>query len=165
MRSGFMLVLAGCLSLSSAATTLAVTPAQKCEAGKLKAAGKDARCRANVLAKMALGGTGDLAACDTKLSDTYTKLQASGGCAMPNGADTSIVTDFIDTASVCTNQMLSGNFPGGCCTAQGGACIADNDCCGTSPSGFIRGNPYFCHCNNASASPCNASGGFCDILQ
>jgi hypothetical protein len=156
--SGFMLVLAGCLSLSSAATTLAVTPAQRCEAGKLKAAGKDAACRANALAKTALGGTGDLAACDTKLSATYTKLQASGGCTSSLGADASIVTDFVDTASACTNEMLSGNFPVGCCTAQGGACLVDNDCCGTSPNGFIRGTPYFC--NKTGGTP-----GFCDVLQ
>ena len=157
--SGLMFLLASCLSLSVGRTTLAAsTPAQKCEAAKLKAAGKDAACRANALAKMVLGGTSDLAACDMKLSDAYTKLQAKGGCATPLGADASIVTDFVDTASACTNEMLSGNFPVGCCTAQGGTCLVNNDCCGTSPTGFIRGTPYFC--NTTGGTP-----GFCDVLQ
>jgi hypothetical protein len=157
---GFMLVLAGCLSLSCAATTFAqVTVAQKCEAAKLKAAGKDAACRANALARTALGGTSDLAACDTKLSTTYTNLETNLGCPTPLGADTSIVTDFVDTATICVNRMAIGLFPTPCCSDQGGPCAVDTDCCGGSPNGFIRGFPYFCYTAGGTAP------GVCSVLQ
>jgi hypothetical protein len=154
--SSFMLVLAGGLILSFAASTLAATPAQTCEARKLKAAGKDASCRASALAKMVLGGTSDPAACDMKLAAVYAKLDASGNCATTG--DNSAATDFVDTAILCTNELVTGAFPSPCCTAQGGACLHDNDCCGPSPTGFKVGQPYFC--NMTGGSP-----GFCDVLQ
>jgi hypothetical protein len=155
----FVLTVAACLSLSSAATVLAgATLAQKCEAGKLKAAGKAASCRANALAKVALGGTADPSVCDTKLQTVFAKLEAKGGCTTALGEDLGIVTNFVDTASACNAEMLSGTFPTACCSDQGQPCAVDNDCCGTSPSGFIRGTPYFCNTSGGTAP------GFCDVL-
>ena len=160
MRSfGLALMIACSLSLSLAGTVLAgATAAQRCEAGKLKAAGKAAACRASALAKMALGGTGDLAACDMKLGEAFSKLEARGGCTTTLGEDVGIVTNFVDNASSCNAEMLSGTFPTACCKDQGQSCAEDNDCCGTSPSGFIRGTPYFCNTSGGTAP------GFCDVL-
>ncbi|HLK10997.1 MAG TPA: DUF1566 domain-containing protein [Candidatus Binatia bacterium] len=66
----------------------ALTAAQKCQAAKLIAAGKDAACQASALAKAALGGVNTVGKCDAKLSAAFTKLEAKGGCASTNDAPT-----------------------------------------------------------------------------
>ncbi len=62
------------------AATADITLAQKCEARQLKAAGKDAACRAGQLVKGLLGGTADLTKCSTTFDTAFMNAEAKGGC-------------------------------------------------------------------------------------
>ena len=109
-RFRFVLALVCCLTLTWAGTALAaITAAQKCQASKLKAAGKDAACQANALAKAALGGVNTVSQCDTKLAAVFTKLEATGGCATKGDAPT--IAARIDASSLVVRASVF--FPGG----------------------------------------------------
>src|SRR6516165_7746627 len=108
-RFRFVLALVCCLTLTWAGTALAaITAAQKCQASKLKAAGKDAVCQANALAKAALGGVNTVSQCDARLQATFTKLEAKGGCATKNDAAATVAQ--IDRSSIVVRGLYF--FPG-----------------------------------------------------
>ena len=96
--------LGACLAWSAPAFS-AASPAQKCEATKLKLAGKDAACRAKALAKIALGGTADLTTCEAKLSAGFAKVEAKGGCATTG--DAGAVATPIDAAVATVDALLA----------------------------------------------------------
>jgi hypothetical protein len=105
-----MLALVGGLSVLWAAPgDAAMTAAQKCQATKLVAAGKDAACQASALAKAALGGTNTVSQCDAKLGAVFTKLEAKGGCATKGDAPT--IAARIDSSSLVVRASVF--FPGG----------------------------------------------------
>lgn len=89
------------------------TPARKCQATKLKAAGKACDCRHAVASKaLATGGTPDFSKCAVKLADAFTKAEAKGGC--PNtgegaGVDGRLTSLVSDLETALGASMASGN--------------------------------------------------------
>jgi hypothetical protein len=75
----------------------APTDAQKCEAAKLRAAGKKASCEAKVLAKLALGREADVAKCDAAFAAAFAKAEEKGGCGTTGDSGTvaSRIGDFV----------------------------------------------------------------------
>jgi hypothetical protein len=92
-----------------AATTVstasgAVTPEQKCEATKLKLAGKNAACRAAALAKTAVGRVGDVGKCDMKLTTDFAKVNAKGVC--PPSGDAASIAATVAGTFVAIDRLL-----------------------------------------------------------
>jgi hypothetical protein len=71
----------------AAATATADTPAEKCEAGKLKEAGKFLLCRLKAEAKAVPGGAAETAKCDAKLASKWAGLESKAAGACPTNGD------------------------------------------------------------------------------
>jgi len=102
--------------------------AQKCEALKLKAAGKNAVCQTRQMAKAVTGGTADLGACGAKLDAVFAKLEAKGGCTTTG--DASAVGSRINAAANVVLTNLSALCTPTTCTDNGGSCGIVSDGCG-----------------------------------
>lgn len=95
------------VSLAPATTALAVDPAGKCEAIKLKAAGKHGYCRLVVEADAVQRGTDiDYTACDKKFARRWENAEFRGAC--PTNGDASSVRDEIADNSDRLALRLSG---------------------------------------------------------
>lgn len=115
-------------------TLAAEGAAQKCEALKLKAAGKNAACQTRQLAKMVAGGTADLDACSAKLAAAFAKLEAKGGCATTG--DATAIASQLNTAANGILTNLGGSCAPKTCGDSGGSCgIVSDDCGGTLDCG------------------------------
>ena len=86
------------------------TPSAKCQATKLKAAGKACDCRHAVASKaLATGGTPDFTKCADKLAAAFAKADAKGGCPLTGeggtvgGRLTSLVSD-LETALLASGS-------------------------------------------------------------
>ncbi len=79
------------------------TPAAKCEANKLKTAGKYGQCLLKALAKAAKkkAPEADYTRCDSKFVGKWAKIEAKGGCAT-TGDDTSVAAAVIDHPETAT---------------------------------------------------------------
>jgi hypothetical protein len=106
----------------------AATAAQRCEAAKLKAAGKNAACRTRALAQVAIRGEADLGACSTKFASAFAKLDAKGGCATTG--DAAVIESRIDTVTDSILTNLSGACAPRTCSDGGGSCGIISDGCG-----------------------------------
>jgi dienelactone hydrolase len=97
----------------TAAATAGPSPAVKCQAAKLKAAGKACDCRHGVVAKaLASGGTPDFTKCADKLGAAFTKAEAKGGCpATGEGTtvDGRLVSLVSDLQTALQASMASGD--------------------------------------------------------
>lgn len=91
------------------ASALAATPSEKCNADKLKHAGKYAECRAKATAKaIKTGDSADYGRCDTKLSEKWsdTELDAEGAC--PTNGDAADVQGQVTGDIGVLDLMLAG---------------------------------------------------------
>lgn len=93
----------------AATHVLAATPAQKCQAGKNRAAGKYAACRHSAEAKLAssgnlLGYALAMGKCATKFSATWVRLEAHAGGACPSNGDAVSIGNVVDeyTSNIAT---------------------------------------------------------------
>ncbi len=111
-RIAVLVVLVAALGWSAAAEA-GPTPARKCQATKLKAAGKACDCRHAVASKaLATGGTPDFSKCAAKLADAFTKAESKGGC--PNtgegaGVDGRLTSLVADLETALGAGMASGD--------------------------------------------------------
>lgn len=108
MRTVRIVVLVVAVSLLGAVPTHGqVTPADKCAAGKMKAAAKKAACELLIDAKGAVkGGTPDYSKCADKFAAAFAKLEARGGCAtvgdaasIENSTDAYVADTFSNLAN------------------------------------------------------------------
>lgn len=89
------------------------SPARKCQATKLKAAGKACDCRHAVASKaLATGGSPDFSKCAAKLADAFAKAESKGGC--PNtgegaGVDGRLTSLVSDLETALGASMASGD--------------------------------------------------------
>jgi pimeloyl-ACP methyl ester carboxylesterase len=109
-RIAVLVVLVATLGVGMAAEA-GPTPARKCQATKLKAAGKACDCRHAVASKaLATGGTPDFSKCAAKLAAAFTKAESKGGCpntgegAGVDGRLTSLVSDLETALGVGTGD-------------------------------------------------------------
>lgn len=85
------------------------TPAQKCDASKLKASGKKAACRMTEMAKAATGGVADLTKCSTKFAPAFTKAETKAGVGVcPTEGDASAIEGVIDADTNTLQAKLGG---------------------------------------------------------
>jgi cysteine-rich repeat protein len=130
------------------------SPAQKCAAAKMKAAGKKyaarANCYAKALSKSVPVDTGCLQNAEDKFGDAFAKAEAKGGCTTPGDAAAIEVKVDVCVADIagdvgCGNGELDGDEEcddgntmsgDGCsatcqnqCIGNGGVCANDAQCC------------------------------------
>jgi hypothetical protein len=96
------------VALCWAAGAAATPQGDKCEAAKLRAAGKKALCRLKEDAKAVLGKTADLAKCSTKLSEKFTAAETAGGPECPTTGDAAGIEARVDAATDGIAQALAG---------------------------------------------------------
>ncbi|MCC6766968.1 MAG: DUF1566 domain-containing protein [Deltaproteobacteria bacterium] len=140
----------------SASAARAATPAQKCQAGKNKAAGKYAACRHGAEAKLATTGDGAAYAtaigkCTTKYGAAWQKLEANAGGACPSNGDETAIGTVVDG---CTTNIA---------TAVGGGvltdCPADLAACLAAPQGQrLKTEQYACYDAGGVVIPCAGTG-------
>jgi hypothetical protein len=99
--------------LALAATpALGATAAQKCQAGKLKIAGKYDFCRLKAEAKAAqTGDSPDYSKCDAKFSDKWSSIEAKGGGQCPTNGDVASMQTRITADANDVVACLNGACP------------------------------------------------------
>ena len=146
-------VVASCAALLWIATAQAAgTPAQQCQAGKNKAAGKYAACRDNAEARLA--ATGDTTKYDDAITKCETKYQAAwqkaeqkaldaGGTCTTTG-DQAAVQNVTDEYTDNVAQHLGG-APLGDCPGDLTSCSTDLSTCnsGTAAAGDVLSGKTF----------------------
>jgi hypothetical protein len=101
----FVVAAVGVATLAGAAGT----PSDRCEAAKLKAAGKKAMCQTKQMAKAVLGGLSDLPKCSTKFADAFGRAETSAGPGVcPTQGDVAVIASFIDVATDGIATALAG---------------------------------------------------------
>jgi Protein of unknown function (DUF1566) len=114
MRKNLRIITAVALTLVFAGTAVAKpTPAQQCESGKNKEAGKYAYCRQKAESKYAI--TGDATAratafqkCLDKYDDKWPKLEAKAAGTCPSTGDQTAIRAYLDTATTDVAAALAG---------------------------------------------------------
>jgi hypothetical protein len=173
--AGIAVVLSAAIFLSPAAATAAVTPQQKCEAGKNTVAGKYAACLHKAQQKFVNGGSVDIlgrdtaaAACGTKSSDKWTSLEAKAGAGIcPSEGDDTAVRDFMDACVEAVEDELAGgtlpldvetcNADLATCDSDLATCEGDLATCETS-IGVMRTGTTQCSDSSGVIIPCAGSG-------
>ncbi len=105
-------VVVGVLVCGTRAADAAGTPAQQCEVGKNKAAGKYAACRQNAEAKLAASGDAGnygmaIARCDTKFTTAWSKLEGKLPC--PSTGDAPILGARIAATTSSVAAVVGGD--------------------------------------------------------
>ena len=124
-----------------AAVALAgVTPAEKCEAAKLSAAGKYGACRLGAEKKAVLAGTAaDYTKCDTKYMAAWDKAETKYGGACPTSGDQGPVqTAITDDTGDLRSHLDGGPLEGGAQPLQTGQTQCDQ---GAGTLGACPGSP------------------------
>ncbi|MCK6557413.1 DUF1566 domain-containing protein [Candidatus Binatia bacterium] len=165
-RTGQYLIAAGLL-LAAVPATAALTPEQKCEAGKNQAAGKYADCRQK--AEAGLVKSGDLAKyntaigkCETKFQDKWQKLIDAATAASATCPDAPLAVsaykDVIDEHTDNIAQALGGGGLADCsgdlatCTAELAACYA------LPPAQRLKTGQTLCYDVSGTVIACAGSG-------
>lgn len=95
------------------------SPADKCQATKLKAAGKACDCRHAVASKaLATGGTPDFSKCAGKLAAAFAKADGKGGCPVTDEGAT------VDGRLISLVADLETALQAGTATGDAAACVA-----------------------------------------
>lgn len=123
-------------AVTAVTTQAAATPAQKCAAAKLKAAGTRAAAKLNCHAKAALKGSAVDAEClakaDTKFASAFTKAEAGGGCIV-NGDTASTGAQVDGMVSGVVAATPSASYPLSCFDAVQNGLETGVDCGGPCP--------------------------------
>ena len=124
---------------STTATALALTPADKCEADKLKRAGLYSACRLKSEAKaVKTGDAPDSAKCDLKFSEKWTSAEAKAAGACPTNGDEAAVHACLASHA---DGVVAALMSGGTC-GSGGLPQTGQDTCDTGGSlGACPGSP------------------------
>lgn len=101
-------ILAAMIVLSLAVSAAALSPADRCEADKLKRAGKYNFCRMKAESRAVKAGTApDYALCDLKLSQKWAAAESRGGGQCPTNGDLAVIAarigDDTDDLVACLN--------------------------------------------------------------
>ncbi|HZR81811.1 MAG TPA: DUF1566 domain-containing protein [Candidatus Binatia bacterium] len=104
---------AAVVGLLLASSALAATPAQNCQSGKNKEAGKYAACRQRAEATFALTGdaagrTARLATCGLKYGLRWPQIESLSGGSCPSSGDQTAIQGYLDTATTDVAKALGG---------------------------------------------------------
>ena len=123
MRREVMIGLSA-MGLLLAASAGALTPADKCEAGKLKEAGKYGFCRLKAEAKaVKTASLPDYSKCDAKYGVKWTAIETGGGGMCPSNVDQTAIQSFITQHTDDLASALDGG-PLPDCPADLATCLA-----------------------------------------
>lgn len=156
---GFVALLACCLFVGATAAQ-AITPEDKCEAKKLKEAGKYGFCRLKAESKgVKRGESPDFSKCDEKYSLKWQKAETKAGLGVcPSEGDEVAIQAFIaqhtdDIATALAGEPLP-NCPGDLASCQSDLTTCDGDLttC-TGDLGTCNGNLTTC---NSDLGTCNS---------
>lgn len=107
-----------CLALAASAASVwaAATPAQKCAADKMEAAGKHAECRHEAEARNALRPDqtklkNDLDRCAATQERTWTRIEAQAGGACPTNDDQEDVEEMSASETSAAAGAIAGSLP------------------------------------------------------
>lgn len=122
---------------STTATALALTPADKCEADKLKRAGLYSSCRLKSEAKaVKTGDAPDYAKCDLKFSEKWTSAESTAGGLCPtNGDEVAVHACLSGHADGVVAALMSGGTCGSGGLPQTGQDTCDPGACPGTPAG------------------------------
>jgi hypothetical protein len=124
-----------CLVLAAAllaAPAMAITAGEKCEADKLKTAGKYTFCRLNAESKAIKKGLPpDYAKCDEKYGDKWALVESKAGGMCPVSGDLGDIQTQATSATDDLAATIGGNPPAGCTgdllTCEGDLTTCDTD--------------------------------------
>ena len=126
-KAGSCVVLASALLLCEGASAL--SPADRCEAKKLKTAAKYGFCRLKAESKaVKAGGAPDFSKCDPKLSDKWTSTEADGKGQCPSNGDEALIQAFITQHTDDLAAALAGGPLPNCPACGNGAIDGDESC-------------------------------------
>jgi hypothetical protein len=109
LTSRFALVFAASIPLLSGNSLGAgPSPAQKCEAAKIKAAARKQSCVAASQARQALGGVTDTSRCTVAFNRAFSSAETTYGVSCPTTGDAGAIEQRVDAAQAGTVQFLSG---------------------------------------------------------
>lgn len=154
--------------ISSAGTVYGVAPAQQCQSGKNKEAGKYAHCLQKAEATLVKTGdtakyNGTIAKCEAKLADKWSKLEATAAAKGASCPDAPLVeADFktvIDEQSANITAALSG---GGLVWCGNGLKDAKESCDGSDLGGTSCASFGFKDGNLACTANCTPDTSGCN---
>ena len=120
-----------------AATASAVTPADKCEADKLKRAALYSACRLKAESKaVKSGGTPDYSKCDSKLSQKWMDAETKGAGMCPTNGDESAIHACLAGHA---DGIVAALMGGGTCGSGGLPRTGQTNCSGSSCPGSPPG--------------------------
>ena len=140
----------------TAAAAYAVSPADGCEAAKLKIAGKYDFCRFKAEAKAAKTGTpADFSKCDLLYAAKWTQVENAALGACPTNGDQTAVQSFIAEHTDALGAALGGGTLGDGVET----CNADLATCETQPFGLpLKTGQMTCWNAGGTAIPCAGTG-------
>ncbi len=157
-QMGTGLALTGLLLMTGAAHAL--SPADKCEASKLSAAGKYDLCRMEAQAKaVKRGGSPDFTKCDAAYSSKWTQAETSAGGMCPSNGDEGAVRAFITEHTEALEAALDGGaLPEGVlsCNSDLATCNGHYATCSDGLT-TCNGNLTACDASLATVSSGNAA--------
>ena len=162
-KVGACVTLAGILLFSGSAHAL--SPADKCEADKLKTAGKYGFCRLNAEAKaVKTASTPDYSKCDDKYGFKWGRAESTAGMGVcPSEGDETAIQSFITQHTDDVAVALAGG-PLPDCPGDLGTCNGDLSTCS---SDLTQAQSDLTTCNgslgvcSANLTTCNGSLGAC----
>jgi len=134
-----------------------LSEAMKCEAGKLKVAGKYDFCRLKAEAKAAkLGGLPDFSKCDLTYSSKWASTELAGGGMCPSNGDQAVMQTFVTEYTEAVAVALAGGglpAPVQQCTTDLTTCNTTSATCATNLTTTTT-NLTAC---NTTATTCNTN--------
>ena len=158
------IALIGALLLCATSAATGATDAQKCEAGKLKEAGKYGFCRLKAEAKaVKTGSAPDYSKCDEKYGSKWPSIEADAGGTCPSNGDESAMQAFIAEHSDDVAAALAGgplpDCPGdlATCSTSLDTCQADLAAAMNCPNGVVDDGEE-CDQNDLGDANCGSEG-------
>lgn len=148
------------------AIAVGLTDADKCEAAKLKVAGKYGFCRLKAAAKaVKVGGSPDYGQCDAKYLEKWTLAETDGAGQCPTDGDATAVQSFVVLHTADLSSALGGgplpDCPGdlSTCTSDLMTCDADLAACQAQTAPVVlRTGQLVCYDGGGSPIPCAGTG-------
>jgi hypothetical protein len=159
-------VIAGLLLSLTTWQALAASPADQCEAAKLKGAGKLQLCQAKARARAVTRDVSpDLSRCESHFAADWQKAETAAGGACPSNGDLASVQAFIGQQADDLSAALAGGPLLECpaqldaCSTALSSCSADLTACSATPPGQPGATGQTtCYDASGSVTACAGSG-------
>jgi hypothetical protein len=177
MSNAIRIIIAGAFVAVLAENVHAATPAEQCQAAKLKASAKYAACRLLAERRATLRGTApDFARCDERYTDAWAGAESTFGSDCPSSGDAEALRGAVTALTTNVGSALGGAPLDDCpatlavCNAQVASCNSSLATCGSSLASCQQDLATAFACGNAaidSGEDCdqsNLNGASCTTL-